>query len=83
LESVSPLERISHEPQGRRPEANEQGAPLGVAALVLIDRLRANPEHHAERDGPERQEPEMPTAQAGRREELVEHVAWIPLRELG
>jgi hypothetical protein len=42
-----PVETVPHEPEHGRPEADEQGTALGVAALVLPDRLRADPEDYA------------------------------------
>jgi hypothetical protein len=41
--SLAPLERVSEQVEGGRPEANEDGAALGVPPLVLVDRLGANP----------------------------------------
>jgi hypothetical protein len=77
--SAPALQRLSHEPQRRRPEPDEQGTPLGVAALVLIEGLRADPERDAYRDRANRQGMEVPAAQARRCEGLLEHMAGIPL----
>lgn len=38
------FQRVADLPEGGRPEADEEGTSLGVAALVLVDRLGADPE---------------------------------------
>src|SRR5215213_9427387 len=45
---------VPDEPEHRRPQTDEQGSSLRVAALVLTDRLGADPQHDAERDGSQR-----------------------------
>ena len=75
--SAPALQRLSHEPQRRRPEPDEQGTPLGVAALVLIEGLRADPERDAESDRSERERLEMPIVQP------FEHDLGIPRGRAG
>jgi hypothetical protein len=53
------VEAVTYEPEHRRPQADEQRAALGVATFVLSDRLRADPKHDAESNGPERARMEM------------------------
>lgn len=43
-------EGVADQPEHGWPETDEEGAALGVAALVLADRLGASPEHDAEED---------------------------------
>jgi hypothetical protein len=47
------LEGVADQPDQRWPQANEQGPALGVAALVLVDRLGADPQRDAEPNGTE------------------------------
>jgi hypothetical protein len=42
--------RVVDQPEHRGPEADGEGASLGVPALVLADRLGADPEAEAEAD---------------------------------
>jgi hypothetical protein len=44
------FERVADEPEHRWPEADEEGAAFGVAAFVLIDGFRTDPEADAEAD---------------------------------
>jgi len=37
------LDRVAHQPEHGRPQADEQGPALGVTALVLVNRLGADP----------------------------------------
>jgi len=41
---------VADEPEHRRPEPDEQGSALSVSALVLTDRLSADPKAHAKPD---------------------------------
>jgi hypothetical protein len=47
------LKGVADQPDQRWPQANEQGPALGVAALVLVDRLGADPQRDAEPNGTE------------------------------
>jgi len=49
-----PLGVVAEQPEHGRPQADEQGAPLGVPALLLGDGLRADPQRDAEDDPAER-----------------------------
>jgi hypothetical protein len=53
-------ERLADQPQGRRPKPDEEGASLGIPALVLVDGLRPDPEDDAETDRSERGGVELP-----------------------
>src|SRR4029453_7929043 len=57
-------QRVPDEPESRGPQPHKQSAPLGVAALALVDSLGAYPEDHAETDRAERQRVQVPVAQA-------------------
>src|SRR3954470_14104989 len=67
------LEAVADQPEHRRPQADEQRAPLRVAALVLIDRLGADPQRDAEPDAPERGGVEGPAGEAGVMDRLRDH----------
>lgn len=58
-------QRVSDQPDRGGPETDEQGATLGVPALVLINGLGANPEADAEADRAHREDVQMPGAQPG------------------
>ena len=45
------LEGVADQPDQGWPQADEEGPALGVAALVLVDRLGADPQRDAERHG--------------------------------
>src|SRR5689334_5463799 len=45
-------QRIADLPQRRSPQSNEQRSALGVAALLLVDRLRSDPESDAKSHRP-------------------------------
>src|SRR4051794_24932332 len=68
---VAALERVADQPEHRRPQADEQGAPLGVAALVLVDGLGADPQADAEGDARERGAVAVPVTEPGAMECLV------------
>ena len=72
------LERVADEPEHRRPQAHEQGAPLGVAALVLVDGLGADPQSDAEIDARERGCVVVPVTQPGAIESLGQHARALP-----
>lgn len=44
------LKRVPDEPDRRWPETDEEGAPLGIASLVLVHRFRADPQANAQSD---------------------------------
>ena len=73
------LERVTDEPEHRRPEPHEQRPPLGVAARVLIDRLGPDPEIDAEPDRPEAGDVEMPAGEARAAECLDDHAPRLPI----
>jgi hypothetical protein len=62
--SVEPLERLSHRPQRGRPQAREQCPALGVAALVLVERLGPDPQDDAEPHARDGGQVEVPAAKA-------------------
>lgn len=47
------LEGVADQPDQGWPQADEEGPAFGVAALVLVDRLGADPQRDAERHGTE------------------------------
>ena len=64
------IERLARHPEHRRPQPHEQGAPLGVPALVLVDGLRPDPQDDAEGDRGQRDSLEMPAAEPATRDEI-------------
>src|SRR4051812_31452699 len=64
---------VAHQPEHRRPEADEERPPFGVAAFVLADRLRPDPEDHAEHDRAEREQVEVGAAGPDAPREELEH----------
>src|SRR4051812_39230701 len=72
-------QRVAHLPERRRPEPDEQGAPLGVAALVLIDRLRPDPKADAQSDGAERASVEVRAAETAAMQCVDDHGAVVPV----
>jgi hypothetical protein len=52
-------QRVADLPERGCPEPDEEGAPLGVATLVLVDCFRANPQADAQADRAERKRVEM------------------------
>jgi len=66
-------QRIADEPEHRRPETDEDRPPLCVAALVLIDGLRAHPQTQAQRDRPKRPGVHRGVAQSGAIQEPGDH----------
>jgi hypothetical protein len=46
----APAQGVADQPEQWRPEPDEKGTALGVAAFVLADRLGADPERDAEPD---------------------------------
>src|SRR3954471_12690841 len=73
--ALGAAQRIADEPERRRPQPDEQGAALGVAALVLVDGLRADPQRDAQSDGAHRDELQVVAAQADRADGGDEHLA--------
>src|SRR5688572_25311630 len=55
------LDGVADHPEHRRPQPDEQRPALGVPALLLIHRLRADPQRHAEPDRRQRSHVEMPS----------------------
>ncbi len=55
----SDSQRVSDLPEGGRPEADEEGASFGVATLVLVDGLGADPEADTQGYRAERERVEM------------------------
>jgi hypothetical protein len=56
------LDGVSHEPELRGPQSDEQRPPLGVPSLILIDGLGPDPEPDAQRDRSQRGDVEIPAA---------------------
>jgi len=75
---LAALKRVADEPEHRRPEAHEQRAPLGVAPLVLVDRLGADPECDAESDARERGDVAVPAAESEIVQGLGQHGGRLP-----
>src|SRR5690349_24724978 len=78
LRSRLARQRVADQPDHRRPEADEQCPALGVAALVLIDRLGADPEADAQADAGHRRDLHLPRAQTAAIEEGRQHVSTLP-----
>src|SRR5680860_1056632 len=74
------LEAAPDEPEHRRPQAHEQGTSLGVAALVLVDGLGADPQRAADEDRSQRADVGMLAAESQRADRLDHH--WILLCRL-
>jgi hypothetical protein len=72
------LEGVADQPDQRWPQANEQGPALGVAALVLVDRLGADPQRDAEPNGTEREVLHVPGSQSGVVKAFCQHgTSWL------
>lgn len=67
------LKRVADEPEHWGPEADEQGAAFGVAALVLVDGFGADPQRDAEPYGSEGEALHVPGPQPGVVEALGQH----------
>jgi len=67
------LEAVADEPEHRPPQADEERAPLGVAALVVGNGLAADPEPDAQADRRERSDVQASAAEARPAQELGEH----------
>src|SRR5215207_1321256 len=61
---LAALDRVADEPEHRRPQPHEQGPALGVAALVLVDRLGTLPEGDAQLDAGERRRVQHPASES-------------------
>src|SRR4051794_9370962 len=72
------LDRVADQPEHRRPQAYEQRPPLGVAALVLVDGLRPDPQADAQPDTGHRGAVEVVAAQADVMQLLREHATALP-----
>jgi hypothetical protein len=57
------LDGVADQPEHRRPQADEDGAPLGVAPLLLVDGLGAYPQRQAQHDRSQGGEVQVQTAQ--------------------
>src|SRR5215213_2350002 len=77
------FDRVADQPEHRGPQPHEESAPLGVPALFLIHGLRPYPQRHAEPHGRERDDVQIPAAQARLVELLAEHAARVPRRARG
>ena len=69
------LDRVADEPEHRRPQPDEERAALGVAALVLVDGLGADPQPDAQARSSPARRVQVPAAQA----DVVEAAgrAWV------
>src|SRR5680860_1142089 len=74
------LEAAPDEPEHGRPQTYEQGTSLGVAALVLVDGLGADPQRAADEDRSQRADVGMLAAESQRADRLDHH--WILLCRL-
>jgi hypothetical protein len=79
---IAALERVAHQPEHGRPEADEERAALGVSALALIVGLRAYPEADAEADRGHRGQMEVPAAQPDPMNEVHHHAHLVPARTM-
>jgi hypothetical protein len=61
---LEPLERVTDEPDRGWPQTYEQGSPLGVAPLFLIDGLASDPEGYAQSHRTKREDVKMPASKA-------------------
>ena len=75
---LAALERVADEPEHRRPQAHEQRSSLGVAPLVLVDGLGADPERDAESDARERGDVAVPAAESEVVQGLGQHAGRLP-----
>ena len=71
--AVSPLERISHQPQQRRPEPHEQCAALRVAPLALIVCLCPDPQADAQEHRAHRGQMQVPAPQTAAMDQIDQH----------
>lgn len=62
--SLVTLERVAEQMEGGRPQANENGAALGISPRILVDRLGANPQAQAKADRPQRKGVQVLASQA-------------------
>ena len=72
------FDRVAYQPEHGRPEADEQGSPLRVSSLLLVNCLRADPERDAEVDRRERGHLEVPAAETHTNESLGQHSRPLP-----
>ena len=72
------LKCVADEPEHRRPQAHEQRAPLGVAPLILVDGLGADPERDAESDARDRGDVAVPAAESEVVQGLGQHGGRLP-----
>src|SRR4051794_32729284 len=72
--SLMAFQGVADEPEHRRPEPDEQRAALRVAACLLVDDLRADPQRQAQPDAAQRRAVKGPRRQADALEGLDEHL---------
>jgi alkanesulfonate monooxygenase SsuD/methylene tetrahydromethanopterin reductase-like flavin-dependent oxidoreductase (luciferase family) len=72
-------QRVADLPECGGPEANEDGAALGVAAFVLIDGLGANPEADTKTDRAQREGMEVGSAQSTPIQRVDDHGSAVPV----
>src|SRR5215217_2523746 len=72
------INRVADEPEHGRPQSNKESAAFGVAALLLIDRLRADPQSYAKAHRGKRCGVEVPAPQSGCLESSGEHDPSFP-----
>src|SRR5215218_9416193 len=65
LPGLPPFDRIADQPEHRRPEPDEERTALGIATLLLVHRLGADPERDAQPDRAERDDVEVPSTHSG------------------
>src|SRR5215210_1539975 len=83
LPGLLPVDRIAYQPEHRRPEPYEERTALGIAALLLVHCLRADPERDAQPDRAERDDVEMPSTHAHPLKSLAYHRIGIPAEPTG
>jgi hypothetical protein len=71
------LDGIAGQPEHRGPEPDEDRAALGVAALVLVHGLGADPEDDAEHHGPERGAVQLGGAEVETGSRSGDRLSWV------
>jgi hypothetical protein len=72
-------QRISDLPERRRPQPHEERAPLGVAAFILVDGLRADPEPDAKPHRAERECVQLRASETRAIERVDDHASFVPV----
>src|SRR3954451_17917000 len=72
------LEGVADEPEHWWPESDEEGSPLCVATLLLVDGFRADPQGDAELDRSQRCGVQVPAAQSCCSHGLGQHPRFVP-----